>query len=124
MPKGFYSDFKKENKYEDRVYESDRVLTKYPERKPIICERLNGTNGTPQIDKKKYLIPNEFTIGQLIYVIRERLKLKPNEAIFIFINGKIMSTSSTINDIYETNKENDGFLYIQYSKENTFGNQN
>jgi GABA(A) receptor-associated protein len=121
MTKGFYSEFKQETTLIERREESQRVINKYPLRRPVICERLNTKNGTPQIDKKKYLIPNDLTIGQLIYIIRDRLKIKSNEAIFLFINGKIMATSKNIIDVYNEEKDNDGFLYIQYSKENTFG---
>jgi GABA(A) receptor-associated protein len=115
------SEFKKENDFTFRSLESERVLTKYPDRRPVICERLKNAKNTPQIDKKKYLIPNEFTIGQLIYVIRQRIKLHSNEAVFIFINGKMIPSSSVIGTIYDTEHDEDGFLYIFYSRENTFG---
>ena len=73
------------------------------------------------IDKKKYLVPDELTIGQFIYVIRNRMKLKPDEAIFLFINKRMMPTTAIIGQIYSQEKDNDGFIYIEYSKENVFG---
>ncbi len=38
------------------------------------------------IDKKKYLVPEELTVGQFIVVIRRRIQMAPEKAIFIFVN--------------------------------------
>lgn len=127
--------FKKEFTFDERRTESNRVLCKYPERIPIICEKSN--NRLPDIDKKKYLVPDDLTIGQMLYVIRKRLKLpgeiegnsitnkKPihaEKALFIFINNKdIASTTAIIKDVYEKHKDPDGFLYLNYAEENVFG---
>ena len=106
----------------DRLHESTRILSKYPERIPIICEKMKHSNDNlPNIDKSKYLVPNDLTIGQFIFVIRKRIHLSSEQALFIFINGNIPSTNSLLSDLYNLHKESDGFLYINYSSENTFG---
>lgn len=115
------SGFKREFSMSSRVEESSRVLLKYPDRKPVICEKSKKDSKLPDIDKKKYLVHNELSIGQFIYVIRKRMNLRPEEAIFLFINNKIISTTSTIQEIYYQEKDEDGFLYIEYAKENVFG---
>ena len=74
------------------------------------------------IDKKKYLVPADLTCGQFVYVIRKRLKLPPEQAIFLFINGVIPPTGSLLSTIFEESKDEDGFLYITYAGENVFGN--
>ena len=56
-----------------------------------------------------------------MYVIRKRIKLKPEESIYVFINKKIISSHSNVSQIYEKNKSDDGFLYLIYTAENTFG---
>ena len=56
-----------------------------------------------------------------MFVIKKRLHMKPEEAIFFFINNKVFSGTFTIGQIYNSQKDPDGFLYIQYSKENVFG---
>jgi GABA(A) receptor-associated protein len=73
------------------------------------------------IDKKKYLVPSDLTCGQFLYVIRKRLKLPAEKAIFLFVDGKIPSTSAMLNEIYEQHRDADGFLYMSYSDENVFG---
>ena len=73
------------------------------------------------IDKKKYLVPADLTVGQFVYVIRKRIKLSPEKAIFIFVNNVLPPTAALMSAVYEEHKDDDGFLYITYSGENTFG---
>ncbi len=114
--------FKNKFSFNDRIYESHRISVKYPDRIPIICERsFTSGKDCPIIDKKKYLVPHDFTIGQFLFIIRKRMKLPPEKAIFLFINDKIHNTSRLLSNIYETDKDIDGFLYITYASENTFG---
>ena len=103
----------------DRLNESRRISLKYPDRIPIICER-SPTSDCP-IVKKKYLVPHDFTMGQFLSVLRKRMNLPPEKAIFLFIQTTIYHSSCLISTIYETNKDADGFLYITYASENTFG---
>jgi len=49
------------------------------------------------------------------------MRLQPEKALFIFMNGIIPPTTSMLGDLYEYYKENDNFIYITYSLENTFG---
>jgi GABA(A) receptor-associated protein len=51
----------------------------------------------------------------------DRMKLPPEKAIFLFINNTIYHSSYLLSTIYEMNKDEDGFLYITYASENTFG---
>ena len=60
-------------------------------------------------------------MGQFVYVIRKRIELPPEKAIFIFVNNQMPPTASLMSTIYEEQKDKDGFLYISYSGENTFG---
>lgn len=106
--------------FEKRIVEARRILAKYPDRIPVICEKADRSD-IPDIDKKKYLVPADLTVGQFIYVIRKRIKLPPERAIFIFVNNVIPPTASLMSTIYEEQKDEDSFLYITYSGENTFG---
>ncbi len=114
--------FKQQFGFTKRLNEANRVLEKYPDRIPIIVERNTRTyNSLPVVDKKKFLVPNDLTVGQFVYVIRKRIKLEPEKAIFLMIDNKLPQTSMLISELYAQHKHEDNFLYIDYSSENTFG---
>ena len=115
------SSFKKKYAFQDRCEESYKVLNKYIDRIPIICEKSSTQTQLPDIDKHKYLVHKDLTLGQFMYVIRKRMNLKSEEAIFLFVSNNIPSSSSIVSDLYNRYKDPDGFLYMQYAKENVFG---
>lgn len=117
---GNKSSFKSEHPLEKRQAEAQRIREKYPDRIPVIVEKA-GRSDIPDIDKKKYLVPADLTVGQFIYVIRKRIKLPPEKAIFIFVDNVIPPTASLMSAVYEVQRDEDGFLYVTYSGENTFG---
>ena len=78
----------------------------------------------PNLDKSKYLVPCDLTVGQFMFVIRKRMKLPSEKAIFLFVKGSIPSTNTIISNLYDSSKDEDGFLYVSYSGENTFGAHN
>lgn len=100
--------------------EAERILKKYPDRIPIIIKKMEGSD-IPNVDKNKYLVPMDLTFSQFMYVIRKRIKLKPEKALFLFVNNSIPTGSKMISEIYKTEKDETGFLYVEYSGENTFG---
>lgn len=105
---------------EQRKAEATKIRQRFNNRIPIICERAEKSN-LPEIDKKKYLVPYDLTIGQFVYVIRKRIHLPAEKAIFIFVNDILPPTAASMSSIYEEHKDEDGFLYVLYSSENTFG---
>lgn len=114
--------FIKQHSLQERREEALRAIEKYPDRVPIVCERSsNAAKDCPQIDKTKYLVPYDLSVGQFIWVIRKRMHMPPEKALFLFINGSIPTSSSIIGEVYQTHKSEDHFLYITYSLENTFG---
>ncbi|KAJ1822116.1 ubiquitin-like protein atg8 [Coemansia sp. RSA 2671] len=114
------SKFQVEHTFEKRKAEAERIRQKYPDRIPVICEKVEKSD-IQTIDKKKYLVPSDLTVGQFVYVIRKRIKLSPEKAIFIFVNEILPPTAALMSGVYEEHKDPDGFLYITYSGENTFG---
>ena len=111
-----------QNKFslKNRSEESARILDKYPNRIPVIVEKMPSSD-IPDIDKKKYLVPSDLTFGQFMYVIRKRIKLAPEQAIFMFINNTLPSTTALMSQIYQQHKDKDNFLYLTYSGDNVFG---
>lgn len=115
------SQFKQEFDFETRKAESTRIKEKYKDRIPIIVEKSIKSD-IADIDKKKYLVPNDITVGQFVYIIRKRIDLTSEKAIFLFTEKHtIPPTSSLISEIYEQYKNEDNFLYLVYAGENTFG---
>jgi len=47
-------------------------------------------------------------------VIRKRIKLAPEKAIFIFVSDVLPATSAMMSAIYDEHKDEDGFLYVRY----------
>ena len=89
--------FKSKHSFEDRFNETRTIMERYPDRIPVICERArNASKDCPDIDKHKYLVPKDFTLGQFVYVIRKKINIKPDEAIFLFVSNTIPSSSSII----------------------------
>ena len=108
---------------EERLEEATKILKKYKDRIPIIVEKYMGSrDDIPVIDKNKFLVPSDITMGAFTYIIRKRIKLEPHQAIFLFVsNSTIPSSSSLLSEIYDEYKHTDQFLYLRYSGENTFG---
>ena len=107
----------------------------------MICEKVEKSD-IATIDKKKYLVPADLTVGQFVYVIRKRIKLSQEQALWVFVEkeegGKKTQVlpptryayakerlpnmcSNTMAAVYHEYKDKDQFLYITYSGENVFG---
>ncbi|XP_073287846.1 autophagy-related protein 8f-like [Primulina huaijiensis] len=114
--------FREEHDLAKRRDEAARIREKYPDRIPVIVEKAENSN-IPSIDKKKYLVPADLTVGQFVYVIRRRIKLSAEKAIFIFMDNVLPPTGALMSTVYEEKQDEDGFLYVTYSGENTFGDQ-
>lgn len=112
--------FKEENTCEQRKEESRKIRLKYPERIPVVVEKHPKTS-IPDIDKRKFLVPNDISVAQFMWIIRKRIQLPPHQAIFLFVGRVLPQTSASMGQIYEDHKDEDGFLYIAYSGESTFG---
>lgn len=76
---------------------------RYQDRIPVICEKVEKSD-IATIDKKKYLVPADLTVGQFVYVIRKRIKLSPEKAIFIFVDEVLPPTAALMSSIYEEHK--------------------
>jgi GABA(A) receptor-associated protein len=118
-----YSSFQSERDFASRRSESLRILNKYPDRIPVICERARDVKATvPILDKKKFLVPADLTVGQFIYVIRKRMQLTPEKAVFVYVGNNVLApTAAIMSQVYDAHKDDDGFLYVFYAGESAFG---
>ena len=103
----------------DNITKEDfqKLREKYPNRFPVIVEKNQKCQDLQDIDKKKFLVPEDLTVGQFVYIVRKRIKLEPSEALYLYCNNTLPSTSTLMNAVCSE----DDFTYFTYSKENTFG---
>lgn len=81
---------------ESRIAESNRIKEKYPDRIPVICEKA-PKSGLPSIgNKKKFLVPADVTIASFIYVVRKRMTLDADQALFMFVRQLFAAQSGTV----------------------------
>lgn len=112
--------FKEQHTFENRKAEGERVRVKYPTRVPVIVQRVAG-NDIPLIDKAKFLTPHDLTVGQFMMVLRKRVKLSADQAIFLFVNNTLPPAAALMSELYKTHADKDNFLYVYYSGEAVFG---
>ncbi|KAM4744013.1 gamma-aminobutyric acid receptor-associated protein-like 2 isoform 1-T1 [Anableps anableps] len=136
--------FKEDHSLEHRCLESTKIRSKYPDRVPVsvrggagaaprlpasltalcvcqvIVEKVSGSQ-IVDIDKRKYLVPSDITVAQFMWIIRKRIQLPSEKAIFLFVDKTVPQSSITMGQLYDKEKDEDGFLYVAYSGENTFG---
>jgi len=119
---GYMPSFKDRKNFADRARMVQEINRQQPDKVPIIIERFDTERHLPLLDHCKYLVPSHITIADVMQIIRRRLQLHPDQAFFLLINEKSMvSMTMTIGQIYDMEKEPDGFLYIVYASQPAFG---
>jgi GABA(A) receptor-associated protein len=113
--------YKSKHSYEYRLAESRKIRETFPGRIPVIIEKAARSGEIPTVDKNKFLVPADLTVGQFIYVVRKRLAMPPEKALFLFINNSLPPTGVLMRELYAQYADEDGFLYSSYGGENTFG---
>eukprot|EP01120_Amphizonella_sp_Union-15-10_P007117 TRINITY_DN2368_c0_g7_i1.p1 TRINITY_DN2368_c0_g7~~TRINITY_DN2368_c0_g7_i1.p1 ORF type:complete len:126 (-),score=32.71 TRINITY_DN2368_c0_g7_i1:111-488(-) len=114
--------FKDQHNFDQRKEGAESMRKKYPDKIPVIVEKHPRGKG-PELKKKKFLVPQEHTVARFISELRKHLdtSLSAESAIFLFIGDVIPPSSALMSLVYESHRDEDGFLYIHYSGENTFG---
>ena len=116
--------FKNQHSFEARKHHSARLLHHYKDRIPIIVQPSDKEEGLPFMNRCKFLVQKNMTLGDFICMIRrEHLqKLKSTEALY-FLSSKetLMTPQMMVGVLYHENKDDDGFLYLIYSRDTAFG---
>ena len=92
MPSDSFA-YKQDHPMDKRSAEAARIREKYPDRIPVICEK-DPRSDIPPVDKRKYLIPMDLTVGQFVYVIRKRISI-PSDKVRSAAGSYTISPSAT-----------------------------
>ena len=108
---------------QQRKSDAMKISFKHPDRIPVVVDKDSKTS--PDIDRHKFLCPKSLTMAEFSHVIRSRMKLKKEEALFLFAENNssksLVKMNSTLSEVWNQHHQEDNFLYIRYSLENTFG---
>lgn len=121
--------------FDERKKQSEKILNKYEDKCPIYLSfdsniTLNVKEEKDKRNLNKYIVTTDLTLGQFLTIVRKKINFTSMESLTLFIeeykNDKLKSTilatnSSTIGELYNKNKDPDGFLYLKAVKENVFG---
>ena len=91
------------------------LMKRYPDRVPVIVGKKNSP------DKHKYMVPKGITMAQFMCMLRTRIKLTSDKAIFVFIDNTLVPNSELMETLYSRYVHTDGILYMTYASESTFG---
>lgn len=102
---------------------------KYPDHVPICLIRDEKQPETPKLDRYKFLISKDMTVGHFMHVIRKRMSMKSDKALYILVqkdpsnpNDAILPPASRVmSDLYDEMRAHDGILYATYALEATYG---
>ena len=115
--------FQEENTYEERLALYNKVRIKCPNRYFVIVEPATPLD--PSISKTKYVIPYNMPMSSVINEIRPLIQIESHHALAFYVGPKnnehLLSLALSIDYAYTLYHENDGFLYITYTRESTFG---
>jgi GABA(A) receptor-associated protein len=112
-------DFKKKYNKVEREIQSYNIKRRYPFKIPVICYTID--NYAPKLNRYKFLLDLDMTLINFMYFIRKMIKLDDTISIYLLINNNLCPSSELFTSLYNKYKEDDGFLYITYACESTFG---
>jgi len=102
-----------------------RIKQKFPNKIPVILIPRPNSEGINLL-KRNFIIEPDTYFSKLYTEIRSvmdetSLKTYSSKGIYLFINGQTIHGMITFGELYEKYADKDGFLYVVYTSENTFG---
>lgn len=115
--------YKTKTKLEERKMETDMIRSKYTDKYPVIVQRSVKDSTLKDIDRNKFLVPCDILVSDFLNIIRKRVhNMNEEKSLFFYVgNGKLITMTQPCSALYDQEKDEDGYLYIFYQGENTFG---
>jgi len=119
LPAALSGTFKRQHPFEARKTLSAKMRAVYPLHFPLVVERRG--RGDPPLPKSRFLVAGEKRVAEALAQIRGEMSLAPHEALFFLARGQMVNPGETILRLHERASDEDGFLYLVYSREDSFG---
>ena len=62
-----------------------------------------------------------FKVSYLVSIVRKELEMKEDQAVTITVNNALAQQDKSLEELYKRYKDEDGFLYLNYSEMSAFG---
>ncbi len=115
---------------ETRLFQSTKLIKKYPNRVPIIVQPLPGSP-VPWVNKFKFLVPKTSPCSSIQCTIREEIVLDAEYALNYLVDVtpsnsikkqfQMLNGAELIGSVYLQFVKTDGFCYVYYDQEHCFG---
>jgi GABA(A) receptor-associated protein len=119
--------------FDQRTNQSSKIRDKYPDHVPVILEPAlekritkRGQSFAKQVVdgglKTKYLVPGTQSVAKFMATVRKQVKLSKEEALYLMtLDNTIPASVMTMAQLDKSHRSEDGFLYLVFTGENTFG---
>uniref|UniRef100_A0A672UW26 Microtubule associated protein 1 light chain 3 gamma n=1 Tax=Strigops habroptila TaxID=2489341 RepID=A0A672UW26_STRHB len=108
--------FKQRRSLAARMQEVAEIRMKYPNKIPVVVERYQKEKTLPPLTRTKYLVSQDLPLSQT------RLYLASSQTFYLLVNNKgLPNMSITMQELYQDNQDEDGFLYLTYASQEMFG---
>uniref|UniRef100_A0A8B9FM74 Microtubule-associated proteins 1A/1B light chain 3C n=2 Tax=Amazona TaxID=12929 RepID=A0A8B9FM74_9PSIT len=105
-----------------RMQEVAEIRMKYPNKIPVVVERYQKEKTLPPLTRTKYLVSQDLPLSQFVVTLRTRLYLASSQTFYLLVNNKgLPNMSITMQELYQDNQDEDGFLYLTYASQEMFG---
>lgn len=102
--------------------EVEAIRHRFPNKVPLYVTRYVRDREVPVLGRTKFLVPQELTMSQFLYIIRTKMKLRDSQALYLLVNDKVLASHSmTMAQAYQQFRSHDGYLHITYAAQQVFG---
>jgi len=111
----------KQKPFEERKADSERIRAKYPNHVPTKIFKAEAKD--PEISKRDFLLDKNKQACHIFATIRNKYigELKPEEGLHFMVGNNMISGATLMSQVDKDYVDEDGFLYLSYSVEHTYG---